>query len=85
MAVVTDMVLVTLPAGRTRVVAPCVPGLTVAWLQQRIEELEGIPVDAQRLVCGTAALRPEAPLDRLDGASLVSLRLRLPGGGGDGD
>lgn len=77
-------ILVSLPGGGTRVVAPeAGQRATVAWLSQRIEELESFPVCAQRLVCGSRALRPEMPL----GAEVefVSLRLRLPGGGGDGD
>ena len=76
-------VLVDLPGGGTRVVASSEPGRTVAWLSQRLEELEGIPVLAQRLVCGSRALRPEMPL--VPEVAFVSLRLRLPGGGGDGD
>ena len=76
-------VLVDLPGGCTRVVASSEPGLTVAWLSQRLEDLEGIPVSAQRLVCGSRALRPAMPL--ASEVAFVSLRLRLPGGGGDGD
>ena len=76
-------VLVDLPGGGTRVVASSEPGLTVAWLSQRLAELEGIPVPAQCLVCGSRALRPEMPL--LPEVAFVSLRLRLSGGGGDGD
>ena len=75
-------VLVELPGGGTRVVAS-EPGQSIAWLSQRIEELEGIPVHAQRLVCGSRALRPELPLS--PEVAFVSLRLRLLGGGGDGD
>jgi len=76
-------VLVDLPGGCTRVIASSEPGLTVAWLSQRLEDLEGIPVSAQRLVCGSRALRPAMPL--VSEVAFVSLRLRLPGGGGDGD
>ena len=76
-------VLVDLPGGCTRVVASSEPGLTVAWLSQRLEDLEGIPVSAQCLVCGSRALRPAMPL--VSEVAFVSLRLRLPGGGGDGD
>ena len=78
-----SMVLVSLPSGRTRVVAT-EPEVTVAWLNQRLEDLEGIPASAQRLICGTAPLHPDTLLE-LDSASIVSLRLRLLGGGGDGD
>ena len=73
-------ILVSLPGGGTRVVAPeAGQRATVAWLSQRIEELEGFPVCAQRLVCGSRALRPEIPLSAE--VAFVSLRLRLPGGG----
>lgn len=75
------VVLVQLPTGRTRVVESG-PDVTAGWLRERVEELEGIPAAAQRLVCGSAELRPCA---LLEAGSLVSVRLRLLGGGGDGD
>ena len=75
------VILVQLPTGRTRVVEGGA-GAAAGWLLERVEELEGIPAAAQRLVCGSAELRPGA---LLEAGSLVSVRLRLLGGGGDGD
>ena len=72
------MVLVSLPSGRTRVVADCG---TAASLKRVLEELEGIPCRAQRLVRACVDLGDGAALGGPD--EVITLRLRVAGGGGD--
>ena len=49
-------------------------------LKQRIEELEGIPADFQRLTCGTSTLVDGETLELLADESVVCLNLTVEGG-----
>merc|ERR1712137_694256 len=52
----------------------------VETLKQRIEELEGIPADYQRLTCGTLTLVDGQSLSELEQESTVSVTLAIDGG-----
>jgi len=72
---------VRLPSGRTRALPPLAD---VGALHRALEDLEGIPAVHQRLVAGGVELRRSASLCDLRGR-VLELRLRVEGGGGDGD
>jgi hypothetical protein len=71
--------LVRLPSGQTRLLDAAGDARS---LHQRVEDLEGLPCAAQRLVVGGQRLRPDAGLEALAGLT-VQVHLPVLGGGGD--
>jgi hypothetical protein len=75
--------LLRLPSGRTRVL-PVGPEASVAGVLSSLEDAEGLPPSAVRLVCDGTELRSSEQLC-CRGSATVEVRLSLAGGGGDGD
>jgi hypothetical protein len=74
-----QQLFVRLPCGRTRLLEATGD---VTSLQQRIEDLEGLPCTAQRLIVVGPRLRVDARLEALGGLT-VQVHLSVLGGGGD--